>query len=218
MIEITTTNIDQLRKQFDPSVVDRALRLANSKTAQKARTQISKLVRQTYNIKAADIGKTVSIKRKSGKDTDIMLFYIGQRISLKYFDARQVSNVGGAGVTTYRAKNGFASRRAKRKSKSTGVTVRIRKDKGRESVFALDRFGGRNERIKAFMAAGKGSNLQVFARDGDKRLPISKLTGPAVAQMVRSNDVLKQTMAFIQGEHVTQFQTHLEKLMNGVIK
>lgn len=218
MIEIKTTNIDQLKRNFDPKIVDRALHLSNRKTAQKARTQISKLVRDTYNIKAADIGKTVSIKRKSGKDTDIMLFYVGQRISLKYFDARQVRNIGGASVTTYRAKNGFASRRSTRKSKSTGVTVRIRKDKGRESVFALERFGGRNERIKAFMAAGKGSNLQVFARDGVKRLPISKLTGPAVAQMVRSEDVLKKTMAFIEQEHVGQFQAHLEKLMNQVIK
>ena len=223
MIEIASVgSLDALRKVYDPAHVERALKLANSKTAQKARTQISKLVRQTYNVKARDIAKNSSIKRMQGRDSDILLFYQGQRLNLKYFDARETKNFGVGSVTTYRAKNGFASRRAKRKTKSSKLTVRIRKDKGRETVRALHKFGGygvgRYIQNKGFFARINSRGINVFARDGADRFPVVSLTGPSIPQMIGGEEVLKKALDFIAKEHVEQFSTHLDKLMNGVIK
>lgn len=235
-----THDIEQLKKIYDPALVDRALKLTNSRTAARARTHISREVQKVFNVKARDIKANSSIKRMTNGDSDVMLFYEGRRLSLMYFDAREIKNhKSGRAITTKRRKGGLVSTAAKRRSKKTGVTVKMRKDRGREKVTGLDRFGGKNADNHAFMAQGvRGKsgggfarglfnksnakqgrgNVQIFVRDGDGRTPLTRLTGPSIPQMVGGEEIMKKTFEFIGRKHAELFSHHLEKLQEGVIK
>lgn len=241
MIELASLHdLEKLKERFDPKHIERALKIAGRKTAMKARTQVSKLVRKEFNVKARDIAAHSSIKRLKSGDSDIMLFYEGKRLSLMYFDAREVKNHrSGRAITTKRTKGGLVSTAAKRRSKKTGVTVKIRKAVGRENVSGLRRFGGKSEDNYAFMAQGvRGNrgggfarglfnkshakqgrgNVQIFVRDGDGRTPLTRLTGPSIPQMVGGKEVLDNVLKFIGDEHPKEFNYALEKLMDGTIK
>lgn len=210
-------SLEELKKRLDPKLVERALKLANSKTAQKTRTWLSKTARKTYNVKAADISRHSKIVRKKGGNSDLMLFYEGKRLSLMYFDPQEKRGQITTSTKRFKGAPVLVSRKAKRKAKRSGVTVRIRKDRGREAVSGLLKFGGRNKNNSAFMARANG-NVQIFVRDSQRRLPLTRLTGPSVPQMVGGRDVIKQAFGFIQKEHSKQFNEHIDKLMKGIIK
>lgn len=164
MIDITLENIAALRRAFDPEIVKKALDRAIKTAAERVRTQISRDVRERYNIKQGDIGKSVTLRAvKSDGVVQRLLVYTGARISLAKFGARP-RNVR-VGKRTYR-----------------GATVQVLKSEGRQLVK-----GG-------FLAKGLNAKddtpQQVFQRIGDSRLPIRKLTGPAIPTMVANKAIL----------------------------
>jgi len=218
MIELASLHdLDKLQERFDPEHIKKALRHANVKTARKTRTLVSRLVREEWSVKAKDINSHSKILRQKSHSSDVLIFYGGRRLSLMYFDPKEVKNSGGRAVTTYRAKNGMASRAAKRKSKKTGVSIKMKKKRGREVVRGLVRFGGKNSGNAAFMAIGRGNNMHVFSRNHRGRLPLSKLSGPSIPQMI-DKKVMDRAFKFIANEHAIQFSNHLEKLQGGIIK
>jgi len=112
LIEFKFDDIEQMKKIFDPKIIDKAVNTANVKTARKTRTLISKEARKIYNVKAGDIGKVVGLRRTPD---GMLIIYQGARISLGKFTAKS-KKVQSA------------------KGKRTGVTVRVRKDNGRKIV------------------------------------------------------------------------------------
>lgn len=205
-------NIRELKQTYDPALVEEAIKFANIKTARKAKTLISKLIREDWNVKAKDINQHTLIKRKYSGNYDALILYTGKRLDLTTFGVKEVKNIGGRAVTTTMAKNGWVSRRAKRATKKSGITIKLRKNKGRELVRGFSKFGGKNSANKAFLADNR-----IYARDTSKRLPISKLRGLSIPQMV-GKKAQDKAFQFIKQEHPDQFMQHLEKLMSGIIK
>lgn len=191
MIEMTLTNIDEIRRAFDPKLVKKALDRAISTAANRVRTQISVDVRQRYNIKAGDVGKSVTL-RPINQDGVInrLLAYTGGRLSLRMF-----------------ASSGATPRIGKRSGRQLPVRVTVLKAEGRKVVQ-----GG-------FLAKGRNAKgdtpYQIFQRVGDERLPIRKLTGPAIPTMVSNPKVI--TAAVDRAGEVigAEFTRQMELLMSN---
>lgn len=114
MFTYELTNFQELRQAFDPKLVDKAYDRALQVAATKARTRISRKVRETYNIKAGDIGRAVQL-RKLQSEPGRLLLYTGRMIGLDKFGARP--------------KN-IKTARGRRK----GVTVQVKKTAGRKQL------------------------------------------------------------------------------------
>lgn len=202
MIEMTLTNIDELRRAFDPKLVKKALDRAISTAANRVRTQISVDVRARYNIKAGDVGKSVTL-RPVNQDGVInrLLAYTGGRLSLRMFA------VGGT------------EPRAGRRGRPLPVRVMVLKSEGRQVLP-----GG-------FFAKGlnaePGTPYQVFRRRGDKRVmskgnysgqvrqPIVKETGPAIPTMVSSPKVIGAAVDRAGTVMQAEFTRQMELLMSN---
>lgn len=112
MLTYEMTGLDELRRKFDPKMINKALDRAQQVAATKARTRISKEIRQLYNVKAGDVGKSVRLQRiQNGR----LLIYTGRMIGLDKFGARPKK---------VKTKHG----------RRTGVSVVVRKTGGRKVV------------------------------------------------------------------------------------
>jgi len=169
VIDVSFDNLEAVKRAYDPVVVKKAAFSAVKKLHNKAATQVSRSVRTTYNIKATDLkeGLKKRIRTQQGTPSGFLI-YTGKRISLRYFA------VGGP---TPRRSNQPV--RNSSRGKRRGVRVRVMKNRGPQVV------------PRAFWARGQAGSIagageqQIFQRIGASRLPIRKLTGPSVAQMVR---------------------------------
>lgn len=188
MIEVKLENIDALRKAFDPKIVKQSLDRAIRTAAERVRTQISRDVRQRYNIKAGDVGKSVTLRAISQDGiVNRLLAYTGARISLARFGARpRQVRVG--------------------KRKYTGVTVQVLKAEPRQLVKGAFLAQGLN--------ANEGTPQQVFQRIGDARLPIRKLTGPAIPTMVANPKIIAQASDTATDVMNREFIRQMELLMS----
>lgn len=175
MIRTEFRDLDKLRDRFGSKIVTQALNSVVNKTANKARTFVSKTVRDTYNVKAAKIKQSLhEIRRKDPKDlvAERILQYTGGKVSLVNFGARPARISG---------------------SKRKGASVLVRKDRGRKIVKGKSGFG-------AFIAPGANSNVHVFIRKTTERQPIEKLSGPSIAEMIATTETQKKVDAFVQAE------------------
>jgi hypothetical protein len=187
MIRIDATNLSlsELRRKFDPKKVDRADRIAIDRTAKKIRTQVSKDVRVVYNVKARDISSTVKIiRRTKGSLEQRILLYIGGHIPLSKFSPRQ--------------KKVMSARGPRR-----GVTVRVRKDRGRKLVGKRSGFHG-----AGFMTKGR-----VMARKTHERTSHRVVYGPAIPQMVANESVVENYQTRVRREYPIELERALNKLM-----
>jgi len=175
MMAVTLPKWDKVVAAYHPDVINQAVNATIRKSLMKTRTQISKNVRAVYNIKAGDIGQVVSLKKISYTPPSYYLRYFGYRISLRKYGARPK-----------RVKSTRGWR--------TGVTVRVRKDRGRKLVK-----GG-------FYGAG---GWPVYKRVGRGRLPIEKRSGLAIPQMVQGKDQLALAYKFMGIEINKQFHVQL---------
>lgn len=190
MIRLTLDNVEELQRHFDPASVVKALDRSIAAAAARVRTGVSRDVRQRYNVKAGDVSRSVTLRPvRRGEVLDRLLVWTGGRLGLEKFGMRT--------RTTYGAAPG-KGRRTKRK----GVTVVVLKGEGRQVVPG------------AFPGRGRNSQAEfAFQRIGDKRLPIRKLTGPAIPTMVQNPDVITKA-GDLAGEVLrTEFTRQMELLM-----
>ena len=186
--EFHNLSLAELRRKFDPKLVERADRMAIGKVARKVRTQVSRDVRVVYNVKARDVGSTVKIlASKRGSVEERILLYTGGSIPLASFDAkpRRVRSARGP---------------------RTGVTVKVRKDEGRKLVGVREGFHG-----KGFMAKG-----QVMARRTSKRTPIAPLFGPAIPLMIGNELVIESYQQTVAREYPIELERALNYVMGRV--
>jgi len=215
MIKWRINDIDKLRKEFGDMPIEKALRSTINKMAAKAKTAVSKEIRKTYNIKARDLNAQMRIDKYKPSRHSAILIASGPRFSLMYFDPVETTIRGSDAILTKRstgknASYGLVSRKVRRGKKKRGVTVKVRKDRGRKRVVGKKGYGGfiaqgRRGGIggggaralfnKSAAKQGRG-NVQIFMREGEDRLPIEKLTGPAVAQMLsKSKDAFFKSVS-----------------------
>jgi hypothetical protein len=204
MISVNLTGIEAARQALGPVVVNKAINSTLNKLAAKAKTEVSKEIRKTYNIKARDLNAQLTVSRARGAGFyEATLSASGPRFSLMYFDPQEIAIRGGDAILTSRARGrdgsgGLVSRKVKRGSRVRGVTVKVKHAGGRKLVKGPKGYGGflaqgRRGQLGGGAARalfnrseakqGRG-NYQIFMRQGKERFPIDKLTGPAVAQML----------------------------------
>ena len=173
MIEFKLENFEEIRRTFDPALVDKALTSALRKTANKAKTKVSKKVREEWNVKVEDINRHANdpVIRWFDGDPQAALVYIGSKLGLINFSP-------------------------KRLAKNRGVSVKVKK---KERPKVAVGFGN-----KGFIAtANKGT--QIFARQTKERLPLIKLTGPSIPEMVGKEDTVEAFQSFAGDEYSRQF-------------
>jgi len=175
IISYQIEKLPELRRKFDAKFIDQSLQRALQLAATKTRTRISREVRQSYNIKAGDIGRAVRLTRIPGGR---LLIYIGKAIGLDHFGAR------GKNVKTAHGRR-------------RGVTVQIRKDRARKLVS-----GG--------FVGGKGKFI--FKRAGESRMPIERLYGPSIPQMVSNNAVIESALLLTGEDLAVEFNRQMELL------
>ena len=137
-----------------------AARITVNKIITKGKAAANRRVRETYYIKAADLNKSMKITRASYSNPEAQLRIRGRRIAVYAFGARQTKK---------------------------GVTVRIRRDRGRKLI------------RHAFIAAMPTGHTGVFQRKTIKRLPIKELYSLSPAQMFELEGV-KEVNLIIERE------------------
>lgn len=200
MITIEITGVDAARQAFSSDTVDRATKSTLNKLAAQAKTAVSKKIRETYNIKARDLGAAMTVVNALSIDAGSQIIASGPRLPLIYFDAQETIISGSNAIISRRKSGGMASRSVRKGSKKRGVTVKVLNTGGKKFVKGPNNFGG-------FFASVGGSH-QIFMRSKQSRLPIEKLTGPAVAEMLGKNtDIVQQ---FVISESARIFSNELD--------
>ena len=149
---IDIKGMDAVKKILDPKLVKKAEPRAINKTAKMARTEQSKEIRSIYNITAKRLNK--ELEKVSGPNRATVS---EPRAIIR---AKKLTKRN-PGLQHYGAKQ-----------LKKGVSYRIRKDKGRQTL------------PRAFTATMSRGGKGVFVRTGKKRLPIVRKTGPSVFQMM----------------------------------
>lgn len=234
MTSITLTNISEARQLFGGAVVDKAIASTLNKIAAQAKTAVSQEIRKTYNIKARDLNSAMKVQRVKAGAHESYIIASGPRFSLIYFDAQQTIIRGNDAILTKRARGkngtgGLFSVKTRKGKRQRGVTVKVRHDGGRKLVVGPKGFGaflaqgnrgkrgGGNSRAlfnRSEEKQGRG-NFQIFIRQGRERLPIDRLTGPAVAQMLGQKAGVVQE--FIDKESARIFSHELDFFSSKVI-
>lgn len=185
---------DALMRLWGIDTVTAATDAAITKTTGKTRTLISKLVRQEYNVRAADIKQIVRLlPHSSGK----ALIWKDGRLALQMFSP------------TVRMKKVNVTRNGKtHRAKRQHVSVHVRKDIGRQLATG------------AFFGSGKNSGKRLLFRredreDNDSRPVIQ--SGPAIPMMVARVDEEK-VGGFIKNEFSTQFDQQMAWRIDKIMK
>lgn len=169
MLSVRFDNLEEVKKAYDPIVVEKAAYSAVKKLHSKAATRVSKGIRQDYAVKAGQIA--AALKKRVRKENGIpsgFLIYTGRRLSLRHFA------VGGP---TPRKSNRPRIRTAR--GLRYGAKVRVMKKRPARVVPRA--FWG-SARAGAQDGAGEA---QIFQRVSAGRYPLRKMTGPSIAHMAR---------------------------------
>lgn len=190
-LEFDVRDINQLKKQFDPKDVEKALGWAVNATTRKTATRISKETRKRYTVSAGDIRKRMRIERYRDA-IDRAVLYTGRRLPLAAFKPRVkwVSVSSGRKLKSGPRKGRTARRR--------GVTVQVRKGQARKLVQ-----GG-------FMAKG-----QIWRRDDrqDNKSTPKRLFGPSVPEMVDNPKVIAEAQQLVRDDLPQQFNDRLDYIL-----
>jgi len=199
MIEVKIEGLDRLRRTvLDPKNVDRAAVRAINDAARSARTAADKAIREKFNLPAARVKKEVrNIHMATRSDLTAIIQAQGRPIGLMNFGARWVRNVNGQSRTTTKT----LSMVGKRRSKNTGVTVRILKGKTTRLPSA---FVGRARRGNI---EGAGA-LHVFQRTKSGLVNKATIT---IASMIQQPHVLENMMKKATEVFEKRFWYHFER-------
>jgi len=191
-LQFDVRELQELKQQFDPKDVEKALSWAVNATTRKAATEISKKTRQRYTVSADDIRKRLRIERYR-RDVDRAILYTGRRLPLVQFkpSERWVSVNPKRRVQSGPRKGSMARRR--------GVSVRVRKDKGRQLVQ-----GG-------WLA--KGHILRRKDKGDTQSQPIMRF-GPSIPEMVDNPKVIEAAQDLVRKDLPQQFNDRLNYILN----
>lgn len=116
ILEFSFQNFEEVKRAFDPKIVQKAINSTIPRTARKARTEVSKQIRSVYAIKAATVKETVTLRTERKTDEVFsILSYRGASLPIDRFS------------TSVRSK-------ATPKGRRTAVSARVKKSGGRKLV------------------------------------------------------------------------------------
>lgn len=208
MITIKLEGVEQARKAYDPKIVNRAARMAMNEAARQARTAALKSIRveQGYNIKASDLRQKLRITSKASiADLTAELTATGRPISLAYFGAKEVRDIGRGRVLTQTRTSGRIVKRTKAKR---GVTVKIKRGK---TTHMKDAF------MSSVAAISKGElvgyHVGVFRRLTRKRLPIMEKAVVTIASMFGNSNTQAAITKAVEDTWRKRFDYHIKRLI-----
>ena len=159
-----TSKWDRIVKgALSPNEFNKAMARAINDALAAAKTQALKGVTDRYTIKRKEIADLVSTRKASGDNPGGMLRFRSQRKGLAKFKTRPAAPPIQSGVPVERRK---------------AVQVELLKGHG----FTLP---------KGFVAQMRSGHIGVFRREGAERLGIDERTGPTIAHMVGSREVIE---------------------------
>ncbi|MGQ7245461.1 hypothetical protein ACUN9V_18635 [Salinicola sp. V024] len=175
--------LQKLKNRFDEKIVEKALRQSVATATSRVRTYVSREVRGVYPLRAKDLNGKVQI-RKYRQMATRALVYIGGRLPLSTFKptTRKVKV-----VATSRRGNQFKTTRRR-------VSVRVRKDKGRQVVRS------------GWYAKGE---VMRRAKDGSPRTQY----GPSIPGMVAHESVITGATDVARDVLPREFSRRLEVLL-----
>jgi len=191
-VQYDIRDLQTLKKRFDPRKVERALNWAVDASARKAATHISKDVRQTYAISAGDIKRRLKIQRVR-RDATRALLYTGRRLPLEQFKPKT------KWVPVNPRRSVKTGPRKGKQARRRGVTIRVRKDKGRQLVK-----GGWYAKDHVLRRADKGDNAS------QPRLQY----GPSIPGMVAYPETIAGAQELVRKDLPQQFNDRLDYLLN----
>ena len=184
-------DLQELKKQFDPKDVEKALKWAVNATSKKAATRLTKETFDRYDVKSGDIRKRLRIERYR-RDVDRAILYTGRRLPLVQFKpTTKWVNVSPRKRVKSEPRKGKLARR-------WGVSVRIRKDKGRKLVQ-----GG-------WLA--KGHILRRKDKGDTQSQPIMRF-GPSIPEMVDNPQVIESAQNLVREELPQEFSRSLDYIL-----
>lgn len=193
--EFDINQLQRLKARYDPKVVEKAFEQSIDRSTAKAATHISRDVRDDYHVSAANIKKTLTVKR-ARRHSSAALLYVGERMPLDRFNPR---------VTRPRVITATSRRGNKFKTRRRGVSVKIRKDTGRKMVpggwFAKGRVMSRSESIEDMSMAGLDGS-EVFTR-----------LGPSIPGMVSHPRVIESAQDMVREDLPRQFSGRMDYLL-----
>lgn len=191
-LQFDVRELQQLKNQFDPKSVEKALDWAVGATTRKAATLISREARQRYDVSAGDIRKRLRITRLD-RDADRAILYTGRRLPLSQFKPRE------RWVTVSTKRRVQSGPRKGSMARRRGVTVRVRKDRGRQIVQ-----GGWLAKNHIYRRSDKGDN---------KSAPEMRF-GPSVPEMVGNQEVMEAAQDLVRADLPPQFNNRLNYILN----
>ncbi|QPI65881.1 phage tail protein [Vreelandella venusta] len=191
-VQFDVRDLQELKKQFDPKDVEKALKWAVNATARKAATRISKETRQRYTVSAGDIRKRMAIERYRD-NIDRAVLYTGRRLPLTQFKPRErwVSVNPKRRVKSGPRKGSMVRRR--------GVTVQVRKGEGRKLV-----------------QGGWLAKNHIFRRKtrSDNQSTPEMRFGPSIPEMVDNQQVMDAAQNLVREDLPQQFNDRLNYILN----
>ncbi|MEM4330376.1 MAG: hypothetical protein QXY64_04430, partial [Candidatus Bilamarchaeaceae archaeon] len=86
IITLKIKGIDEAIKKYDPQIVKRTTINCINRTLRSGKNEMSKIIREKYNIKKADLDPKISIKFANNNYLSGILQLTGEPISLMYFN------------------------------------------------------------------------------------------------------------------------------------
>lgn len=192
MIKIELKGIDGVQRKLDAireGLRGQAMQMAINKTAQKAQAEITRAIRDEYQVKADEVRNAISLRRASRGQLEAVIQVFGSKskrgrsMNLIHFVEKTVT---------------LAAARKRMKAGEGGIQVlrsggQVRK--ALEVRFGIKKGGGLKT-IKGAFIANKGRT--VFVRTGNARLPIEPLQVIGFSQMFSSHKIRDRVMAKIR--------------------
>lgn len=188
MITLQQRNeIARLMQLLDPNLVLKAQRETLTGVRNRSATVASRAVRQRYYVSAGAISRRLKMGFRDSTRMEAHLIWIGERIGLINFNARP-------------------------------KVMRTTRGKRRGATFQMLRNRGRVNSNDGFIATGRNGNTHIFKRKDvtqKGRLPIKRLTGPAIPQMVGGPDVQREVELFVAAEYPAQLLARMDRFFQA---
>lgn len=145
-----------------PKVAPKAMAAALNRTISTVKTDMRREAVASYEVKSADVAKSLSVRKASPSRLTAEALSVGRPIALAHFKIKPRKPMAG---------------KTRRK-----VMVKIKKSEGYVAL---------NIKPSAFVQNPNGA-INVFQREGKKRLPIKRLYSLSVPQMINNPEVLNR--------------------------
>lgn len=163
-VEIDAKQLQKVAVELSeiPKVAPKAMASALNRTIATVKTDMKREAVAAYEIKGADVMKTLRVRKASPSNLRAEASSIGQPVALIHFKVKP--------------------RNPPTKQTKKQLQVKIKKSAGFQTI---------KMKPSAFVQSVKGAN-NVFARTGKNRLPIKRLYSLSIPQMISNDGVIQK--------------------------